>query len=313
MQLQITLFLIVSLFRLALAQDARPNFTDLLSINAITADIALLDKINNDTLVFFDAAKHFYTKHYSTTDHFRHTKHSTIEERSTMAAIMNTTREFLLSIVNQTSNIDASNCEFGEYVAVICEEPHLPLEEFFGILIEEYLRTARCAKVIAQILERQDTLSRAEAQISWYLASHDPQEQAPSFWRDPDLQWQWQWAKNIHTEEGRNPAQEPQSSDELNERLQTFSHDLEVLDRAFWTSLQSNYAHAIVERMYTTVVDANGNTKAMLILLNSPEGRDERFVSEYWPAVEVYWATMCRQINLHPPVASEDRGMVFMW
>jgi hypothetical protein len=67
MQIQITLLLIASLFRVALAQDARPNFTDLLSINAITADIVLLDKINNDTLVFFDAAEHFYTKHYCPT------------------------------------------------------------------------------------------------------------------------------------------------------------------------------------------------------------------------------------------------------
>jgi hypothetical protein len=308
MQLQITLLLIMSLFRTALAQDARPNFTDLLSNNAITADI-VLNKLD-DTLVFFDAAKHFYTKHYLTTDHFHHTKPSKIEERSTMAAIMNTTREFLLKIlVNQPSDIDASDCEFGEYVAITCEEPNLPLEVFFGILIEKYLRTARCAEVIARILERQDTLADLQAQITWsQQTSRDPQEQEPSFWHDPGLQWQWQWAKNTHTEESQNPAQ----SDEFRERLRAFDRDLEVLDRAFWTSLQSNYARAVVERMYTTFVDANRNTKAMLVLLGSLEGKEE-IVSDDWPAVEVYWATMCRSIVTHPPVASEDRGMVFMW
>jgi hypothetical protein len=303
MQIQITLLLIASLFRVALAQDARPNFTDFLSINAITADIVLLDKINNDTLVFFDAAEHFYIKHYSP-DHFR-TEHSTIEE-STMAA-MNFTLEFLIKIVNQTTVIDASDCDFGQYVAMICEEPDLPLEAFFGILIEEYLRTARCAEVISQILERQDALSQAEAQIPWYPTSHDPQEQASLFWRGPDLQW-----SKMHTEEDQSPARETQSSDELSEHLKTFSDDLEVLDRAFWTSLQSSYARAVVERMYTTVVDANRNTKAMLVLLRSPEGRGE-IVSDYWPAVGVYWATMCRSVILHPPVASKDRGMLFMW
>ena len=156
------------------------NLTTLLSTSAITADVLLLDRIKKNDLLFVDAARQFYIKHYPV-GNFR-TKDLAIGD-SAMDDI-NSVRDFLINVTSRNADIDVSDCSFRGYAVKLCEGSDLSVPSFLSALWKEYHRAERCTAVISRIQERREVLS--QVQRPW---ESSPQSQASCFWRDLDLQW----------------------------------------------------------------------------------------------------------------------------
>jgi hypothetical protein len=80
-----------------------------------------------------------------------------------------------------------------------------------------------------------------QVQVPWNYMNY-MSVRAATFWRGPDLQW------FIHHSVQISGQQNLIQSDELRERLKTFSNDLDTLNFIMWQTIRSYAVTEILER-----------------------------------------------------------------
>jgi hypothetical protein len=119
MQFLHTAVVVLSSFRLTLADTATYNLTELLATGAVTADLGLLGAIQADISKFVDSAKLIYTEHFL--DSHIGTEDLTLDHG--LMTKIHTVHDYLTDLTNSGVDLKMTKCAFAPHVIELCEEP----------------------------------------------------------------------------------------------------------------------------------------------------------------------------------------------
>jgi hypothetical protein len=128
--------------------------TQLLTTEAITADLNLLSKIQTDLSKFLSSAKSLYTRHFLAS-HIG-TAELAIDHNLTMG--INIVHDYLMEILSSDFDLDISACAFAPFVVDLCEDEAPRIGPFSTVLKAEVLRTRRCAGTVFRVHKQMTKL-----------------------------------------------------------------------------------------------------------------------------------------------------------
>jgi len=139
---------------IAYFSTATKDPTQLLTTEAITADLNLLTKIQTDLSKFLSSAKSLYTRHFMAS-HIG-TAELAIDHNLTMG--IHIVHDYLMEILSSDFDLDISACAFAPFVVDLCEDEAPRTGTFSTILKAEVLRTRRCAGTVSRVNKQMTEL-----------------------------------------------------------------------------------------------------------------------------------------------------------
>ena len=119
--------------------------TQLLTTEAITANLKPLSEIQTDLSRFVSSAKTLYTEHFLVS-HIG-TADLAIDQNLTMG--IEIVHDYLTEIISSDLDLDMSACAFAPFVIELCEDEAPRIGPFSTVLKAEVLRARRCALTIS--------------------------------------------------------------------------------------------------------------------------------------------------------------------
>jgi hypothetical protein len=276
MLFSLTLLVSLSPFRTTLAGIAAYNLTELLTAEAMTADLGLLVEIQTDISRFMNYAKIIHTRHFL--DSHIGTEDLTLDHD--FMTKIHTVHDYLTDLTNPGVDLEMTKCAFAPHVIELCEEPTPRRGSYWTVLQAEALRTRSCAKTISATHTEMNKLSENLFKEASDFLSLDVDFQPPVVY-------------NHYITQKENLAQ----SLELRMRFLDFWNDLRALDlfSAGWLTLERR---EYLECLTSIHVEA-GRNSSIVISLGDP------ILDGNWRAMASYWNTLCYSARGPLPEAEE--------
>jgi hypothetical protein len=250
----------LSAFRTTLAGIPAYNLTQLLTTEAITADLGLLAETQTDISKFMGFAKMIHTKHFL--DSHIGTEDLTLDQD--FMTKIHTVHDYLTDLTNPGVNLEMTKCAFAPHVIELCEDPEPRRGSYWTVLQAEALRTRSCAKIISATHIEMNKLRENLFKEASDVLSLDVGFQPPVVY-------------NHYLTQKENLAQ----SLELQMRFLDFWNDLRGLNlfSAGWLTLERR---KYLERLTSTHFEADRNSSIVISLGDPTLDGNYRDMSSYW-------------------------------
>jgi hypothetical protein len=274
MLLLATFLVLLFPLRLAMADipTATQDPTQLLTTEAITANLQPLSEIQTDLSNFMISARALYTKHFLVS-HIG-TADLAIDQNLTMG--IDIVHDYLVEILNSDFDLDMSACAFAPFVIELCENEAPRVGPFSAVLRAEVLRARRCALTVSrthkQMTELRDSYFSGTSHILLL-----PLDFKPTI----------QYSAKLTREDNLT------QSHKLKMRFFDFWDDLLELS-ALTLDLPNIERSGYLQHLETLLLDAGRNASVAVSL-------DEY----HWHAMKRYWNSLCDRA-CSPPVTTNN-------